>query len=81
MPPEPSPLTKLIVDACKAKGWRPADLHAAMVARGATLKPQTVYVWWKGGGMRDAHRVVLAEVLGLDLNDVLRAAAGVRGAA
>lgn len=73
-------LHQLIVEACKRKSWRATDLHAAILAGGVKISLQAVCGWLKGGGVAEKHRAVLAQVLEVDVDVVLRAAAGLRAA-
>jgi hypothetical protein len=76
MAQDPSALLALITKAMNAKAWTAAHLHKALAERGVQVSFSAVYLWTTGGGVHDRHRPVLAEVLGVPLDQFARAAAG-----
>ena len=78
MPNDPTPLVALLRARLDALSWAPADLHRALGERGHHYSPQAVGAWCRGASVPlDRARVVLADVLQIDLDELLRAAAGV----
>ena len=67
-------LTDLINHQLVALGLTPTDFYRALSAAGISLTPQAVDAWRKGSLVGDAHRVVLAQVLQLDLGQIQAAA-------
>jgi transposase InsO family protein len=78
MATDPAALHSLITAALAEKGWTAADLHRALTDAGVTLSFSAVYLWTTGGGVADKHRPVLARVLGVPLERLALAAAGLR---
>lgn len=58
--------SELIESALQARGWDSGDLRRALADRGVNVTHQAISLWRGGGGMKDEHRSIVAEVLGLD---------------
>lgn len=69
-----NPLQRVLRDRMAVLDWRPSDLHRALADRGTALTLSAVCLWLDGGGIADRHRALVAEVLGLPLDAIARAA-------
>lgn len=60
-----------------ALGWRQADLQRALTAAGAQVSTAAISQWLGGSsGIADRHKPTVARVLGVPLEELALAAAG-----
>ncbi len=69
-----NPLAVLLREAMAARGLSQGQLQRRLAEEGVKVSRPAVSAWLSGGGVSDEYRAALAEVLGLTLGRIQRAA-------
>ena len=66
-------LQDLLLHRLTALQMRPVDLRRRLLTLNVVVSRQAIHSWLRGGGISDRHKPAVAEVLGIELRELVLA--------